>query len=45
VRRLFGRDARVGPRLVLSEQHERTDVLRPRREAPYVGGQLQLAWA
>ena len=45
MRRLFGRDARIAPRLVLSEQYERTEWLRPRREAPYVGGQLQLAWA
>lgn len=44
LRRLFGRDARIAPRVVLSEQHERTEVLRPKREAPYVGGQLQLAW-
>ena len=44
MRRLFGRDARIAPRLVLSEQYERTEWLRPRREAPFVGGQLQLAW-
>ena len=44
VRRLFGRDARVAPRLVLTEQYEPTGWLRPRRAAPYVGGQLQLAW-
>lgn len=44
IRRLFGRDARIGPRVVLTDQHERTDMLRPRREAPYVGGQLHLAW-
>ena len=45
LRKLFGRDARVAPRLVLAEQYERSPVLRPRREAPYVGPQLQLAWA
>jgi phosphoribosyl 1,2-cyclic phosphodiesterase len=45
LRRLFGRDARISPRLVLAEQYERSPVLRPRREAPYVGPQLQLAWA
>ena len=44
MRRLFGRDARIAPRLVLSEQYERTEWMRPRREAPFVGGQLQLAW-
>lgn len=44
MRRLFGRDARIAPRLVLSEQSEPTGWLRPRREAPYVGGQLHLAW-
>ena len=44
LRRLFARDARVAPRLVLSDPYERTDLLRPRREAPFVGGQLQLAW-
>jgi phosphoribosyl 1,2-cyclic phosphodiesterase len=44
LRRLFSRDVRIAPRLVLAEQYERTEWLRPRREAPYVGGQLQLAW-
>jgi phosphoribosyl 1,2-cyclic phosphodiesterase len=44
LRRLFCRDARIPPRLVLAEQFERTEWLRPRREAPYVGSQLQLAW-
>lgn len=44
LRQLFARDARIAPRLVLAEQHERSEWLRPRREAPYVGGQLQLAW-
>jgi len=44
LRRLFSRDVRVAPRLVLAEQYERTEWLRPKREAPYVGGQLQLAW-
>jgi phosphoribosyl 1,2-cyclic phosphodiesterase len=45
VRRLFSRDARIAPRLVLAEQYERSPWLRPKREAPYVGSQLQLAWA
>ena len=44
LRRLFARDVRLAPRLVLAEQYERTEWLRPKREAPYVGGQLQLAW-
>lgn len=44
LRKLFARDARIAPRLVLAEQHERSEWLRPRREPPYVGGQLQLAW-
>ena len=44
LRRLFGRDARIGPRLVLAEQYERSPLLRPRREAPFVREQLQLAW-
>ena len=44
LRKLFGRDARIGPRLVLAEQDERSPLLRPRREAPFVREQLQLAW-
>ena len=45
VRRLFGRDARIGPRLVLAEQFERSPWLRPRGEKQWAGEQLQLAWA
>jgi phosphoribosyl 1,2-cyclic phosphodiesterase len=45
LRKLFARDARIASRLVLTEQDERSPWLRPKREAPYVGGQLQLAWA
>jgi hypothetical protein len=45
MRRLFGRDARIGPRLVLAEQSERSPWLRPRGEKQWAGEQLQLAWA
>ena len=46
LRKLFGRDARIAPRLVLAEQHERTPWLRaaPRGFDAVTGGQLQLAW-
>ena len=45
VRRLFGRDARIAPRLVLAEQFERSPWLRPRGEKHWAAEQLQLAWA
>jgi phosphoribosyl 1,2-cyclic phosphodiesterase len=44
VRDLFTRDARIAPRLVLAEQYERTPWLRARREQPFTGEQLALAW-
>lgn len=44
LRRLFGRDARIGPRLVLAEQYERSQWLRPRGGEALAGEQLQLAW-
>ena len=46
LRKLFGRDARIAPRLVLAEQHERTGWLgaRPRGYESVTGQQLQLAW-
>ena len=44
LRRLFGRDARIAPRLVLAEQFERSPWLRPDRAAVCGGEQLQLAW-
>ena len=46
LRRLFSRDARIAPRVVLAEQHERTHWLRatPRGFDAVTGRQLQLAW-
>ena len=44
LRRLFARDARVGPRLVLTEQDAPTPWLRAARRAPLAGAQLSLAW-
>jgi hypothetical protein len=46
LRKLFSRDARVAPRLVLAEQYERTPWLgaRPRGFDAVTGQQLQLAW-
>jgi hypothetical protein len=44
LRKFFCRDARIGPRLVLAEQHERTQWMRPRGAKPLVGEQLMLAW-
>jgi phosphoribosyl 1,2-cyclic phosphodiesterase len=46
LRKLFCRDARIPPRLVLAEQHERSPWLCAgmRREESGVGNQLQLAW-
>jgi phosphoribosyl 1,2-cyclic phosphodiesterase len=43
VRDLFAQDARLAPRLVLAEQHERTPWLRPSRQA-LCGEQLALGW-
>lgn len=44
VRTLFNRDSRIAPRLVLAEQHARSAWLHARREKPFVGEQLALAW-
>jgi len=44
VRRVFSRDARIGPRLVLGEQFQRTEWLRPRETEAAPGEQLVLAW-
>jgi phosphoribosyl 1,2-cyclic phosphodiesterase len=44
VRRAFCRDVRIGPRLVLAEQYERTDWLRPGYVNAAAGEQLMLAW-
>lgn len=44
LRSLFGRDARIAPRLTLAEQYARTDWLRIRSCPPLVGEQLALAF-
>jgi phosphoribosyl 1,2-cyclic phosphodiesterase len=44
LRKLFETDARIAPRLTLSEQYTRTDWLRVRRADPLVGEQLALAF-
>lgn len=44
VRRVFCRDVRIGPRLILAEQYERTDWLRPEYVKAVAGEQLMLAW-
>jgi phosphoribosyl 1,2-cyclic phosphodiesterase len=44
VRKLFGGDARIGARLTLAEQFQRTTWLRVGAETPLVGEQLSLAW-
>jgi phosphoribosyl 1,2-cyclic phosphodiesterase len=44
LRRLFERDARVAPRLVLAEQHQRTEWLRADATPPAAGEQLTLSW-
>lgn len=44
VRRIFCRDVRIGPRLILAEQYERTDWLRPGYVKAAAGEQLMLAW-
>ena len=45
LRKLFTRDPRIAPRLVLAEQFERSEWLRARREPAFTGAQLSLAWA
>jgi phosphoribosyl 1,2-cyclic phosphodiesterase len=44
VRKLFCKDVRIAPRLVLAEQFERTHWLRPRNIMPATGEQLLLAF-
>ena len=44
LRSLFTRDARIGPRLTLTEQYSRTEWIRPRGDSPLAGEQLRLAW-
>jgi phosphoribosyl 1,2-cyclic phosphodiesterase len=44
LRKLFTNDPRIAPRLVLSEQFERTDWLRPKGGVPLAGEQMVLAW-
>ena len=44
LRAMFSRDARIAPRLTLSEQLARTEWIRPRHLRPLAGEQLQLAW-
>ena len=44
VRKLFCKDARIAPRLVLAEQFERTHWLRPRSIMPATGEQLMFAF-
>ena len=45
VRKLFERDARIAPRLTLTEQSTRSEWLRIRPSPPLVGEQLALAFA
>jgi phosphoribosyl 1,2-cyclic phosphodiesterase len=45
MRKLFERDARIKPRLTLTEQYEATGWIRIRPGLPLVGEQLALAWA
>ena len=44
VRRLFSRDARIGPRLTLAEQFAPSGWLKAQDRAPLAGEQLSLAW-
>ena len=44
VRRLFSRDARIGPRLTLAEQFAPSGWLKVQDRAPLAGEQLSLAW-
>jgi hypothetical protein len=43
LRKLFSRDPRIAPRLVLGEQFQRSEWLRVRANQPYVGEQLTFA--
>lgn len=45
LRDLFTRDARITPRLTLTEQYSRTEWIRPRESKPFAGEQLRIAWA
>ena len=45
VRRMFRQDPRVAARLTLSDQHRRTDWLRPQKMQPSRGEQLMLEWS
>jgi phosphoribosyl 1,2-cyclic phosphodiesterase len=45
LRALFSRDARIAPRLTLTEQFHRTEWIRPGNSRPLAGEQLRLAWA
>lgn len=45
VRELFSRDHRIAPRLVLAEQFQRTDWIRPVGVPAAVGEQLSLQWS
>jgi phosphoribosyl 1,2-cyclic phosphodiesterase len=44
VRRFFARDPRIASRLVLADQFERSEWLRPQSVKPHVGEQLTLSW-
>jgi phosphoribosyl 1,2-cyclic phosphodiesterase len=44
VQALFSRDARIGPRLTMTDQYARTEWLRPREVAPAAGEQLTMAF-
>jgi phosphoribosyl 1,2-cyclic phosphodiesterase len=44
LRSLFSRDVRIAPRLVLAEQFQRSDWMRPRDVRAAVGEQLTLQW-
>jgi phosphoribosyl 1,2-cyclic phosphodiesterase len=44
LRGLFERDARIAPRLTLTDQYARTEWIRPREANPIAGEQLRLAW-
>ena len=43
IRELFSSDRRIGPRLTLAQQHERSEWLRRANRAPVIGEQLTLA--
>jgi hypothetical protein len=44
MRKLFARDARIGPRLTITDQFEPSGWLKVRDRAPLAGEQLSLAW-